>query len=102
MTIQEIKTEMNLKLTFLNGEKEVVAEKEFLVPTVVQFKKRSEFTYGDLNFSYDLNSVSIKNINRKNFMNIRNHLSNFNNNDILYLHKVYKYQIKNYINLFIL
>jgi len=47
------KTEMNLKLTFLNGEKEVVAEKEFLVPTVVQFKKRSEFTYGDLNFSYD-------------------------------------------------
>ena len=49
----------------------------------------------DLNFSYDLNSVSIKNINRKNFMNIRNHLSNFNNYDILYLHKIYKYQIKN-------
>jgi len=49
----------------------------------------------NLNFSYDLNSVSIKNINRKNFMNIRNHLINFNNNDILYLHKIYKYQIKN-------
>ena len=49
----------------------------------------------DLNFSYDLNSVSIKNINRKNFMNIRNNLLNFNNNDILYLHKIYKYQIKN-------
>ena len=43
----------NLKLAFLNGEKEVIADKEFLVPTVVQFKKRSEFTYGDLKFSYD-------------------------------------------------
>jgi DNA polymerase III delta prime subunit len=49
----------------------------------------------NLNFSYDLNSVSIKNINRKNFMNIRNHLINFNNNDILYMHKIYKNQIKN-------
>ena len=49
----------------------------------------------NLNFSYDLNSVSIKNINRKNFMNIRNHLINFNNNDILYMHKLYKNQIKN-------
>jgi LysM repeat protein len=28
-------------------------------------------------------------------MNIRNYLLNFNNNDILYLHKIYKYQIKN-------
>jgi DNA polymerase III delta prime subunit len=49
----------------------------------------------NLNFSYDLNSVSIKNINRKNFMNIRNFLINFNNNDILYLHKIYKNLIKN-------
>jgi hypothetical protein len=49
----------------------------------------------NLNFSYDLNSVSIKNINRKNFMNIRNYLINFNNNDILYMHKLYKNQIKN-------
>ena len=48
----------------------------------------------NLNFSYDLNSVSIKNINRKNFMNIRNHLINFNNNDILCLHKMYKFLIK--------
>ena len=56
-------------------------------------KNNSKFY--NLNFSYDLNSVSIKNINRKNFMNIRNHLINFNNNDILYLHKIYKYQIKN-------
>ena len=51
--------------------------------------------YYNLNFSYDLNSVSIKNINRKNFVNIQNHLINFNNYDILYLHKIYKYQIKN-------
>ena len=51
--------------------------------------------YYNLNFSYDLNSVSIKNINRKNFVNIQNHLINFNNHDILYLHKIYKYQIKN-------
>lgn len=51
--------------------------------------------YYNLNFSYDLNSVSIKNINRKNFTNIQNHLINFNNYDILYLHKIYKYQIKN-------
>jgi hypothetical protein len=49
----------------------------------------------NLNFSYDLNSVSIKNINRKNFMNIRNYLINFNNNDILYLHKIYKNLLKN-------
>jgi DNA polymerase III delta prime subunit len=49
----------------------------------------------NLNFSYDLNSVSIKNINRKNFMNIRNYLINFNNNDILYLHKIYKNLVKN-------
>jgi len=49
----------------------------------------------NLNFSYDLNSVSIKNINKKNFINIKNHLPNFNNNDILYLHKIYKYQLKN-------
>jgi DNA polymerase III delta prime subunit len=56
-------------------------------------KNNSKFY--NLNFSYDLNSVSIKNINRKNFVNIRNHLINFNNNDILYLHKIYKYQIKN-------
>jgi len=49
----------------------------------------------NLNFSYDLNSVSIKNINRKNFMNIRNYLINFNNNDILYLHKIYKNLMKN-------
>jgi hypothetical protein len=51
--------------------------------------------YYNLNFSYDLNCVSIKNINRKNFTNIQNHLINFNNYDILYLHKIYKYQIKN-------
>ena len=56
-------------------------------------KNNSKFY--NLNFSYELNSVSIKNINRKNFVNIRNHLINFNNNDILYLHKIYKYQIKN-------
>ena len=49
------KTTTNLKLTFLNGEKEVVADKEFLVPTVVQFKRGSgvTYTYGDLKFSYD-------------------------------------------------
>jgi len=52
-------------------------------------------TFYNLNFSYDLNSVSIKNINRKNFVNIKNYLLNFNNNDILYLHKIYKYQLKN-------
>jgi hypothetical protein len=55
---------------------------------------KSNNKFYNLNFSYDLNSVSIKNINRKNFMNIRNHLINFNNNDILYLHKMYKYLIK--------
>jgi hypothetical protein len=56
-------------------------------------KNNSKFY--NLNFSYDLNSVSIKNINRKNFVNIRNHLINFNNNDILYLHKIYKNLMKN-------
>ena len=55
---------------------------------------KSTNKFYNLNFSYDLNSVSIKNINRKNFMNIRNHLINFNNNDILYLHKMYKYLVK--------
>jgi DNA polymerase III delta prime subunit len=51
--------------------------------------------YYELEFSYDLNSVSIKNIKRKNFVNIRKYLINFTNMDILYLHKIYKYQIKN-------
>ena len=60
-----------------------------------QNSSSNQSKYYNLNFSYDLNSVSIKNINRKNFTNIQNHLINFNNYDILYLHKIYKYQIKN-------
>ena len=34
------KNRMNLKLAFLNVEKEVVSEKDFLVPTVLQYEKK--------------------------------------------------------------
>jgi len=64
-------------------------------PSFNMVTKNNNNKFYNLNFSYDLNSVSIKNINRKNFINIKNHLINFNNNDILYLHKIYKYQLRN-------
>ena len=42
------KNKMNLKLAFLTGEKEVVSEKDFLVPTVLHYEEKRGGYYNAL------------------------------------------------------
>lgn len=57
-TYSSEKTTTNLKLAFLNSEKAVVVEKEFLVPTVVRSYRHSNYRYGDLEFGYDAFAIT--------------------------------------------